>query len=95
LGFLWFYSSNEEKPIGIYKGKKLVYIHNTLRLLAWKDPRYKKGPSKKWDKYINDVICVDNKVKPNGLMELTTITNTANETKLENDDHLQIILTED
>jgi hypothetical protein len=26
-----------------------VYVHNNLRLVARKDPKYKKGPEKLWD----------------------------------------------
>ena len=76
------------------KAKKLVYIHSTLRLISQKDPSYKEGPFKKWDQYTNDVVCVDEEIEPNGLIEIPLVV-LDEVSPLESDSYLESILTKD
>jgi hypothetical protein len=43
------------------------------------------GPSKKWEQFMDDAICVEDEIQQDGLVELPTITNTEDEPQLDND----------
>ena len=77
------------------KAENLVYIHSILRLISRKDPRYKESPLKRWDQSTDDATCVDEKIQPDGLVELPLVTIDEQEPQLESDSHLESLLTED
>ena len=81
--------------LGSKKAENLVYIHSTLRLISRKDPRYKEGPFKRWDQYIDDATCVDEEIQPDGLVELPIVTADEFDPQLESDSYLESLLTED
>ena len=58
-------------------------------------PGYKESPLKRWDQYTDDVICVDEEIQPNGLVELPLATINEQEPQLESDSYLESLLTED
>lgn len=47
---------------GSKKAERLLYINNTLCLLAWKDLGYNES-HRKWDQFTDDAICVDNEIQ--------------------------------
>ena len=80
--------------LGSKKAENLVYIHSTLRLISRKDPGYKEGPFKRWDQYTNDVVCVDEEIELDGLVEIPPVA-IDEEPPLDSHTYLESLLTKD
>lgn len=77
------------------KVDKLVYVHSTLSLISQKYLGYKEGPFRRWGQYTDDVMCVDQEIQPNGLIELHPVAMDEQEPQDESDSYLESMLTED
>ena len=80
--------------LGSKKTENLVYIHSTLRIIYQKDPGYKESPFKRWDQYTDDVVCVDEEIEPDGLVEIPPVA-IDEEPPLDSDTYLESLLTEE
>ena len=82
--------------LGSIKEENLVYIQSTLQLISQKHPRYnKEGPFNRWDQCINNAICVDYEIQPNGLVEIPPVSMDEEELPLESDSYLESLLIKD